>query len=122
MEDELSSRQVTTAHASTVTKVYLRKPRKNVQNHGAPRARRIAPQPRASVERRSVGNNIESRLIDEFTPAAASRRRLICKSELGQEANDRGAVEVPLRSPTQISGGPEGGVDGPRWTRGAAGT
>ncbi|EJK71802.1 hypothetical protein THAOC_06722 [Thalassiosira oceanica] len=37
-----------TAHASTVTKVPT-KTKKNEQNHGAPRARRIAPQPRASV-------------------------------------------------------------------------
>ncbi|EJK65571.1 hypothetical protein THAOC_13551 [Thalassiosira oceanica] len=52
-----------------------------------------------SLHRTAVGN-IESRLIDEFTPR--QRRRLICKAELGQEANQ--PTEMPLRSPAQISG------------------
>ncbi|EJK58523.1 hypothetical protein THAOC_21349 [Thalassiosira oceanica] len=74
-----------------------------------------------SLYQTAVGN-IESRLIDEFTPAAALSDLLICKSELGREANRqrcrRGAAEEPS---TDI--GQEGGVDdGPRWTRGAAGT
>ncbi|EJK67244.1 hypothetical protein THAOC_11752 [Thalassiosira oceanica] len=47
-----------TAHASTVTKVPT-KTKKNEQNHGAPRARRIAPQPRASIERRLATSKVD---------------------------------------------------------------
>ncbi|EJK62926.1 hypothetical protein THAOC_16445 [Thalassiosira oceanica] len=41
----------------------------------------------------------------------------------GQPTEDRGAAEVSLRSLIQITDiRPEGGVDGPRWTRGATET
>ncbi|EJK50918.1 hypothetical protein THAOC_29968, partial [Thalassiosira oceanica] len=80
-----------TAHASTVTKVPT-KTKKNEQNHGAPRARRIAPQPRASIERRLA--NLK---VDLLTRSPRQWRRLTCKSELAREANRqrcrRGAAE-----------------------------
>ncbi|EJK77597.1 hypothetical protein THAOC_00559, partial [Thalassiosira oceanica] len=48
-------------------------------------------------------------------------KKTMASSEVEREANRqrcrRGAAEKPN---TDI--GPEGGVDGPRWTRGAAGT
>ncbi|EJK65604.1 hypothetical protein THAOC_13517, partial [Thalassiosira oceanica] len=85
----------------------------------AKRARQIAPQPRASIERRLVGNN-ESRLIEEISPR--QRRRLICK-QIGTRTRGQPA-EVPPRAAEEPSTdmGPEGGVDGPRRTCGAAGT
>ncbi|EJK52720.1 hypothetical protein THAOC_27974 [Thalassiosira oceanica] len=57
-----------------------------------------------SLRQTAVGN-IESRLIDEFTPAATSSD--LQNSVLGREygrPTDRGAAEVPSRSPTEISG------------------
>ncbi|EJK53729.1 hypothetical protein THAOC_26771 [Thalassiosira oceanica] len=86
-------------HTSTVTKVPTKNQEKNEQNHGAPRTRRIAAlQPRTSLHRTAAVGNIESNLIDEVTPAAASSG-LICKSEVEREANRqrcrRGAAEKP---------------------------
>ncbi|EJK64778.1 hypothetical protein THAOC_14454 [Thalassiosira oceanica] len=77
----------------------------------------MAPQPRASVKRRLATSK-----VNLWTKSSRQRRRLICKSELEQEANRqmcrrRGAAEEPN---TDI--GPEGGADGSRWTCGAAGT
>ncbi|EJK61137.1 hypothetical protein THAOC_18419 [Thalassiosira oceanica] len=68
-----------------------------------------------SLHRTAVGN-IERRLIDEFTPAAASSDLQIRTrtGEANRQRCRRGAAEEPS---TDI--GPEGGVDGPRWTRGA---
>ncbi|EJK57419.1 hypothetical protein THAOC_22538, partial [Thalassiosira oceanica] len=45
------------AHASTVTKVPT-KSKKNEENHGVPRARQIAPQPRASIKRRLATSKV----------------------------------------------------------------
>ncbi|EJK67671.1 hypothetical protein THAOC_11267, partial [Thalassiosira oceanica] len=73
-----------------------------------------------SLHRTAVGN-IESRLIDEFTPAAAS-------SDLQIRTRTGGQPTVPTEVPrdaaeeTSTDIGLEGGDDGPRWTRGAAGT
>ncbi|EJK46848.1 hypothetical protein THAOC_34467, partial [Thalassiosira oceanica] len=56
-----------------------------------------------SLHPTAVGN-IESRLIDEFTPAAASSDLQI-RTWTGGQPTDRGAAEMPLRSPAaQISG------------------
>ncbi|EJK43866.1 hypothetical protein THAOC_37648 [Thalassiosira oceanica] len=104
-----------TTHASTVTKVPT-KTKKNEQNHGDPRARRIAPQPRASIERQF--GNIESKLIDEFIPAASASSDLQIRTRTGGQPTEvpprccRGAAEEPS---TDI--GLDGGVDGPQWTR-----
>ncbi|EJK52585.1 hypothetical protein THAOC_28122, partial [Thalassiosira oceanica] len=67
-----------------------------------------------SLRHMAVGN-IESKLIDVFTSAAASSDLQIRTRTGGQPQRARGAAEEPS---TEI--GPEGGVDGPRWTRGAA--
>ncbi|EJK53707.1 hypothetical protein THAOC_26796, partial [Thalassiosira oceanica] len=69
--------------------------------------------------------NIEIRLIEEFIPAAALSSLQIQTRTGGQPSEvppggvplqrcRRGAAEEP-----DIDIGPEGGVDGPRWTRGA---
>ncbi|EJK75497.1 hypothetical protein THAOC_02774, partial [Thalassiosira oceanica] len=57
--------------------------------------RRIAPRPRASV----VERRLATLKVDIWTTLSRQRRRLICKSELGREANRqrcrRGAAEEP---------------------------
>ena len=67
-----------------------------------------------TLYRTAVGN-IESRRIDASIPAVASSDIQIRTRSRGQ--TDRGAaagLDAEMR--------PEGGVDGPRWTSGAAGT